>query len=555
MVPALRGFLAFLRSRRGQAVNGAILYARSSRDDGTETYSIDSQVRKAEEYAEHVGLSVVEVVYDEVTGTTLERPGWNRAVSLLRSGTAQHLVVLKVNRIARRSHLAQWVLSELMPSLGASLHIVEWGGIADPRNNNHVLLFGIQSLMGQNEHSDILERTQRGRREKAQQGQLLLQGLAPFGYAKAGTRKEQHLVIVEAEAVIIRDLFRRFVGGETVTKLAGELNALGVGGPAATKGRTWQLGRKAWSGDIVRNRLRDPRYKGEFTNFHHSQIGTPVQRLEFPELAIVAPELWEAAKERLDQGADRHRFLAKDGRVYQLASRAYCTCGAPLSSHTDVKRGISYGYYRCGRKVKRGKEAECNERYFHQEPLEQLTWDLIETFIRHPEHTLEALNRAQARERDEIADAREMLNAAERAIVDIDTKLAQAYQDLLNGLVPEHIYKPTKARLMERREAAEKVYAEYRELVDQKVLSDRAKAQVVRTAKTLGDLLDEGGDLSPEEKQEVYGILGVTIHLYRTAEGELRGRVSIRKALIADGPVLRRIRRNAADFRHDLDES
>jgi hypothetical protein len=65
--------------------------------------------------------------------------------------------------------------------------------------------------------------------------------------------------LVEDEAEIVRELFRRVVQGESVTGLARELNQRGI---RTTMGNTWAVAR-------VRELLRSPRvaginvYKGE----------------------------------------------------------------------------------------------------------------------------------------------------------------------------------------------------------------------------------------------------------------------------------------------------
>ena len=74
---------------------------------------------------------------------------------------------------------------------------------------------------------------------------------AAFGTAPVWlTADRMHLV--EDEAEIVRELFRRIVQGESVTGLARELNQRGI---RTTMGNTWAVAR-------VRELLRSPRVAG-----------------------------------------------------------------------------------------------------------------------------------------------------------------------------------------------------------------------------------------------------------------------------------------------------
>src|SRR5262249_34960133 len=151
------------------------------------TFSIDSQINRCLDHAHQYDLYVPDeyILPDEYTGFTLDRPAFNRVMRLAQEHQVDCIVVYKVNRIARKSHLADWFLQEIVFPNNIELHIVEWGR-AVKNTKDDLLLFGLQAQFSQFDAMDIKERTMRGRWEKVQQGIWMGQGTTVYGYCKEG---------------------------------------------------------------------------------------------------------------------------------------------------------------------------------------------------------------------------------------------------------------------------------------------------------------------------------------------------------------------------------
>jgi DNA invertase Pin-like site-specific DNA recombinase len=66
-------------------------------------YSLDAQKAKLEAYAALYELELVEIIVDAgVSAKSLNRPGLQRALGMLRKGTANALLVAKLDRLTRR---------------------------------------------------------------------------------------------------------------------------------------------------------------------------------------------------------------------------------------------------------------------------------------------------------------------------------------------------------------------------------------------------------------------------------------------------------------------
>ena len=80
-----------------------IAYLRVSTDKQADRgISLDAQRTKAESYAQLYDLDLVEVIVDAgESAKTLDRPGLQRALAMLREGKAEALLVAKLDRLTR----------------------------------------------------------------------------------------------------------------------------------------------------------------------------------------------------------------------------------------------------------------------------------------------------------------------------------------------------------------------------------------------------------------------------------------------------------------------
>ncbi|HMU39614.1 MAG TPA: recombinase family protein, partial [Pseudomonadota bacterium] len=81
----------------------AIGYVRvSTQEQVTEGVSLDAQRDKLKAYCKFNGIKLIDIKADEgLSGGTLERPGLQAALAMLRRGTANTLIVVKLDRLSR----------------------------------------------------------------------------------------------------------------------------------------------------------------------------------------------------------------------------------------------------------------------------------------------------------------------------------------------------------------------------------------------------------------------------------------------------------------------
>lgn len=222
----------------------AAIYARVSTDDqAREGYSIPDQLKRLNAYCKAKGWKVAgEFVDDGYSGRNIDRPAYQRMLEQREDWDV--LLVLKMDRIHRNSQNFAAMMD----------HLNAW----KKQFNSMQEKFDTTTAMGrfvmdtiqriaQLESEQIGERTYSGMAQKAETGGML--GFyPPFGYLV----KDNDMVIVEEEAMVVRELFSRYCEGETMAALAESLNERGL---RTRRGQQWTL-------YSIRHILHNPAYAG-----------------------------------------------------------------------------------------------------------------------------------------------------------------------------------------------------------------------------------------------------------------------------------------------------
>ena len=148
-------------------------YARvSSRGQATNGNSLEDQERQLR----HEGCT--EVIKEQYTGTTIERPKFEALIERLQAGDT--LKVTKLDRFARTAADGSKLVKELLQR-GVKVHILNIG-LIDDTSTGH-LIANIMLAFAEFERDMIVERTQAGRRIAMQRPDY--QNGRPLKYDKA----------------------------------------------------------------------------------------------------------------------------------------------------------------------------------------------------------------------------------------------------------------------------------------------------------------------------------------------------------------------------------
>ena len=370
--------------------------------------------------------------------------------------------------------------------------------------------------------AQILERSRRGKRHRARQGEVSVLGGAPYGYRyiKKTDQTAAYYEVIEAEAAVVRLVYQRYtVDHLSIGAITRLLNEQGV--PTAKRISRWERS-TVWA------ILRNPAYKG--TAYFGKTRAAPRQKITrslrlrggiisrnsasherpreewiaIPVPAIVSEATFALAEERL---AQNKRFAPRrtiaPSVVQGLVACKKCGYALSRTSTRTSKRKIHY--YRC-----LGSDAwrhlggpVCDNRPVRQDLLDQVVWTEIIRLLEDPsliqaklDRRLAAARNADPTERREKALKREAIRL--RKSMD---RLLTAYQE---DLITIDEFRERMPALRQREQATQ---AELQSLVDQ----EQERATYLRLAETLTGFLtrlrSSAETLDVEERQRIVRLL------------------------------------------------
>lgn len=345
----------------------AVIYCRVSTSrqeaDGT---SLETQEQECRAFCEREGLRVAAVYRDASSGGNMDRPGLESALDTVAQGEAGVLVVYAYDRLARNLNHQAVITYRVEDQQGGKLL-----SVTEERDDSPMaaLMRTFRGVMAEEERKKILERTQRGKRQRARDGALAAT-VAAYGYTWTADRRAY--VIDPETAPIVRRIFAEVTAGRSTNAIAKGLTQDGIPTPSERLASVRANGKRAvavtWNGETVRKMLLNPVYKGEPVAFSHERVKERIRNPETGEMktirravpgkspiplpanaapAIVTPAEWLAANEQMQRNkAEAARSSTHAGEHLLRAGFVYCgSCGRKMYAHTArSKRQIQYRY-------------------------------------------------------------------------------------------------------------------------------------------------------------------------------------------------------------------
>src|ERR1700733_4216939 len=205
----------------------AAIYARVSSDQQREANTIASQTAALLEFAKNQDLEVPkEWVFEDdgYSGATLERPGLEHVRDLAAEGQIQVVLAYSPDRLSRK-YAYQILLMEELARNGVETLFVKapQGSSAEDQ-----LLVQFQGMIAEYERAQILERSRRGKRHRAQSGEISVMSGAPYGYRYVRKTDEAAAayVVLEAEARVVERIYEMYtVEGLGIGEITRRFNA------------------------------------------------------------------------------------------------------------------------------------------------------------------------------------------------------------------------------------------------------------------------------------------------------------------------------------------
>jgi len=432
----------------------AAIYARVSSERQKEEHTIASQTALLQEYAQAHDYCVPPqwVFEDEgYSGGSLARPGLERLRDLVTEGQVETVLVYAPDRLSR-NYAYQVLLLEEFSRSGVETVFLKAAHGDSPEER---LVVQFQGMIAEYERAQIAERSRRGKRHRAKLGCVNVLSGAPYGYryVRKTEASEAHYVVVEAEAEVVREVYRFYTQEFwSIGAIARELNHRNI---------PTRSGKGPWERSTVWGMLRNPAYQGracfgkteaiprqrvtkrlrEKGGFsQRCSAGHERPRQEWIEIAVpalVSEATFALAQERL---LENQRLSARRTKLPTLLQGllvcGQCGYGLYRTSTKTTRRQAQY--YRClgSDRYRHLRGPVCSCRPLRQEYLDELVWSEVVRLLNEPELVrAEIERRVQENLSSDPAQQRKVRLTQELKRVEAQLdKLLDAYQEELLSL-------------------------------------------------------------------------------------------------------------------------
>jgi site-specific DNA recombinase len=381
----------------------AAIYARVSSARQKEEQTIASQTVALQEYATAAGFEVpAEWVFEDegFSGATLVRPALERLRDLVAEIEIGVVLCYSPDRLARR-YAYQALLIEEFSRCGTEVRFLKGRKAETPEDE---LLIQFQGMIAEYERAQIAERTRRGKLHRARGGSVAVLSGAPYGYryVRKSEAGDAHYEIVESQAAVVRELFRRYVE---------EQESIGsLGRWASWRGLPSATGKAVWDRSVIWAILRNPAYCGRAA---YGKTRRCEQRPRINRILRLRGQRVARRPARRERPQDQWTEIAVpaiiSGQTFELAARrlqenkhfaSRRTKEPSLLQGLVVCRNCSYSYYRTSTRTKRGKlyyyrclgsdnyrfehGRVCHNRPVRQDYLDEVVWQHVISLLADP---------------------------------------------------------------------------------------------------------------------------------------------------------------------------
>lgn len=323
-----------------------LAYCRYSSENQRDGYSIEAQVRAIKEWAAREGHTIRKFYIDEAkSGTTDDREEFQKMIAESAGSGCKGIVVHKLDRFARDRYASAVYRHKLKEN---GLRVIS---VLEPLDDSpeSIMMEAVLEGMAEYYSRNLSREVRKGQKEAALKAQHVT-GPVPYGY-----RVDEHhrYVVVPEEAAVIREIFRRLDGGESIADVTRWAVTHGI---KTHKGTLFN--------ELAITRLtQQPILVGRFSYGVNSKDGQPPIIIENAVEPILEPSIFWRQYEKTTARKKGPRSRLKE-EEYLLTGYLYCEyCGSHLygfksKSTFPLKSGKVQTYekysYRCATKGSRG---------------------------------------------------------------------------------------------------------------------------------------------------------------------------------------------------------
>ncbi|MCL2023320.1 MAG: recombinase family protein [Oscillospiraceae bacterium] len=330
------------------------IYARLSREDEKEYANPSESIRNQVDFLQKIvlenGWFVVDTYIDDgISGTTFDRPDFQRMIADVEKGRVNLIITKDLSRLGRDYVKTGYYLEDFFPSNNVRYIAVNDGfDTFDESNNNDFIPF--KSVFNDMYAKDISKKVRTALKTKQITGSYLGTN-APYGYMKDPEQKG-HLLIDPVSSEYVKMIFARYLAGTPLKTIATQLTIEKIPTPAQyakinnpklrfdgvwnDKTVRFMLKNEVYIGHTVQNKRKKVNYK------LNKQVELPTNqwiKVENTHEPIMSLEKFQVVQDILA----KRSFTPNKGQPHLLTGFITCGhCNTPYTYARQHKKGKFY---------------------------------------------------------------------------------------------------------------------------------------------------------------------------------------------------------------------
>lgn len=430
-----------------------VIYCRESRDDYGENYErIETQRDLLIKYCQSHGYTnIIDIIMDDdKSGTDFSR--FDDIRDRAKNKEIDVIVFKNSARLGRNQREALEFVEYLEEQ---NVEII----FEDEQYNEE--MFGLYAWFNERRARDDSKNIRRNLRHKIEEGELLVKAI--YGYNKVG----KELVVNEETAPVVQEIFELYSKDWGYQKIATYLNKKGIPTPSQSRNFVNAKQTANWKAQHIVRILDDRRYIGDYVGGTTEKLSFKSKKtrvkseeewtiIENHHEPIIEKSLFEKVqkirnkrKKESEKYNNGFKFVDTDNNLY--SGIIYCgRCGIPMykrKGNTGTRKRPDS--YLCKKYSNEGTVKDIREDYgctphrMRIEYLDQIVNAYIDNLISNPEFKDFVMDNTKAISTNKVSLEKEV-NKSKETIEKLEKQYKKLYEDKLNDLVPEFIYKDKK---------------------------------------------------------------------------------------------------------------
>ncbi len=414
---------------------------------------------------------------DDCTGMNFDRSGFQEMMRDVQANVIDCIIVKNLSRLGRYDTEMQIYLEKKFEQHGREVRLIAIGDNYDSLYKENNLEYRIR-LMLNREYSETQHKNVSIAMHSMQKKGFFVGAFAPYGYQKDPENKH-HLIVDPTAAVVVREIFDKYLMGISPKEIAADLTREGIVNPATYKrlhGSNFRCSKKIsdeevhWRSDGVKKILMDETYTG--TLVQHKQVKRKLMddkptrvkkdqwiRCEGTHEAVISKEDWITAQSMMKEVK---RDITKEDEVTIFKGILKCgDCRHAMRKRWDAykqqKTGetVKYLYYNCAtfrdysqHKKQLGENApKCTSHYVSDKLLRKIVIDDLNKIIRQVENLRELAEKHQRTPKTEFPGVQCEIENKNRRIHQYRERLQSARNLLYDGTISKEEYASDKTAI------------------------------------------------------------------------------------------------------------